>query len=108
MYIVTRQDLHPGYQIVQTAHAVAEFVLDHPHIARQWRDESQYMVALSVKDESELHALAEKASTLTIPTSVFHEPDIGNEVTAVAFAPSPETQKLLSSCSLAGRKEARS
>lgn len=101
--MVTRQDLTLGYQIVQTAHATAEFVLNHPQVARQWREESQYMVALSVPNESELSALMDKASKFNIHFSEFREPDVGNEITAVVFAPSENTRKLLSQCSLAGK-----
>lgn len=104
LYMVTRQDLTLGYQIVQTAHATAEFILDHPLIARKWRDESQYMVALSVPSEIELFILMNKASKLNIRFSGFREPDIGNEFTAVVFAPSEHTRKLLSQCSLAGKQ----
>lgn len=104
LYMVTRQDLSLGYQIVQTAHATAEFMLNHSQIARKWRDESQYMVALSVPDESELSVLMDKASKLNISFSAFREPDIGNEVTAVVFAPTEHTRKLLSQCSLAGKQ----
>ena len=45
--------------------------------------------------------LLEKCNKRGLKTSVFVEPDLGNQVTAIAIEPSPETQRLCSSLPLA-------
>lgn len=102
MYVVTRDDLGTGYQIVQTAHAAAEFSLDHPTIARSWRDESRYMVVLTAPDEAALATLALDAQAKNIPVTKFYEPDVDDQLTAVAFGPGEASSDLLASLPLAG------
>lgn len=99
---MTRSDLGPGYQAVQSAHAAVEFSLDHPDTAREWRDASRYMAVLVAPDEAELDHLATVAETKGIPITRFYEPDIGDQLTAVAFAPQQNSKQLLSHLSLAG------
>lgn len=62
------------------------------------------MIALSVPSEDSLSVLAHQARLAQVPISEFREPDIGHQLTAVAFAPSLITKKLLAQCSLAGKE----
>ena len=39
-----------------------------------------------------------------IKHTVFREPDINNEITAIAFEPSDSARKLTSSCALLGKE----
>lgn len=102
--MVTRQDLSPGLQAAQVAHVAFAFAYEHRPIASQWLEESNYLIVLSVPNESALLSLAEKAGTLNIPVTVFREPDIGNEMTAIAVAPSRTTESMLSQLPLALRE----
>lgn len=91
----------PGYQGVQSIHAAMQFAMEHPIINQEWFERSNYLGFLSVTDEQELRKLVEKASSLDIEYSVFREPDIDNQVTAIALAPGSKTRKLCSKLQLA-------
>ena len=101
LYIVTRRDLSPGLQAAQVAHAAFQFGYEHRPLAHAWLRESNFLVILSTEDEEELTLLGKKAETLNLPVSWFREPDIEDEVTAIAIAPSPATVELTSHLSLA-------
>lgn len=92
--MVTRRDLSLPYQAVQSGHAGINFQQDHPKLARNWFTNSNYLVFLSVKDETELEKLIFKANLKGITISIFREPDIGNEITAVAFEPCSKSKRL--------------
>lgn len=85
-------------------HALRQFVHDHPDIDKEWFEKSNYLGFLSVKDEHELIKLAESALGLGIKFSVFREPDIDNQITAIALEPGAKSKKLCSNCQL-GLKE---
>ena len=99
LIVVTRKDLNPGYQIAQAGHALAQFMLEHPEQANQWNN--NYLICLSVEDENQLNNLSEKVQAHGIPMSYFLEPDIGNELTAIAFEGTEKASKLTSSIPLA-------
>ena len=105
MYVVVRKDLQPSYQAVQAAHAGIQFQHEHPFIAHEWHEKSKYLVHLSARDTNHLETLIQKAQLKNINVSIFREPDIDNEITAVAFEPSDASKKLLSNLPLALRKE---
>lgn len=105
MYVVVRQDLHQSYQAVQAAHAGIQFQHEHPEIAKEWHEKSKYLVHLSARDEQHLEGLIFKSERKGIKISVFREPDIDNEITAIAFEPSKESSKLLSNLPLALKEE---
>lgn len=104
LYIVTHSHLSSGYQTAQVAHATAEFVLNHPEVARQWHLTSNYIIALEADDENHLIELAEEAEKNNIKTTIFREPDLLHEMTAVTFEPSFFTKNLLKDLPLVGRK----
>ena len=101
MTVVTRRDLDPGYQLVQSAHAIANFVIYNPVEAKKWHEESNYIVSLSTENEQSLKNLISKLESKEITHVVFREPDIDNQITAVAIAPCDETRRLTSSFPLA-------
>ena len=77
--VLVRKDLSQSQQTVQTAHAVAEWLLlsSEPLV---WRNNT--LIVYAVKDLDELEAWHEK-----LPGSVpFYEPDIGDKMTALAWA----------------------
>ena len=84
-------------------HALRQFTAEHPEIDRLWFEQSNYLGLLSVGDEKELADLIEQATAHDIYFSVFREPDIDNQITAIALAPGPKSKKLCSRLPLALR-----
>jgi hypothetical protein len=99
--VITRSDLEPGYQAVQSMHALRQFTAEHPEIDRLWFDQSNYLGLLSVANEKELYNLMEQAQMQDIKFSIFREPDIGDQITAIAIAPGAKSKKLCSRLPLA-------
>lgn len=96
-YVLVRADMSPGYQIVQSAHAVAELEARHPGSAA-----GRTMVVLSVPNENELHYYASHILLRGVENWLFWEPDV-SEYTALAVAPS-EHYYLLEDLKLAGSR----
>jgi hypothetical protein len=69
-------------------HAVAEYLL---HNKTDWNNGT--MIALSVKDKYKLEYWKHKLDFLGIVSAAFYEPDIGNEMTAIACVSEEETFK---------------
>ena len=101
MVLVTRKDLVPGYQSVQPAHALAEFAATLSIRFKRWQQHHKNLVILSVRNEKELRALLDKAIDKRLRYAHFEEPDIGNELTAIALEPSDETYRMTSTLPLA-------
>ena len=103
LYVITRADLEPGYQAVQSMHALRQFTAEHPEIDKLWFEQSNYLGLLSVTDEKELADLVKQATFHDISFSIFREPDVDNQITAIALAPGPKSKKLCSRLPLALR-----
>lgn len=86
---------------MQSIHAAIQFAMEHPSTNKEWFEKSNYLGFLSVSDERQLLRLAEKANSLGIECSIFREPDIDNQVTAIAIAPGSTSKKLCSNLKLA-------
>lgn len=102
---MTRDDLSAGYQSVQPAHALAHFAIDYKDVFEVWQTNHKNLIVLSVQDEDALHALWLQAKSMGIKTSAFLEPDIGNEMTAIAMEPSEKTYEITKDLKLALREE---
>lgn len=102
--IVTRRDLPFGDRATQSSHAAIDFTQQFPSETNEWHKESNYLALLTVADEPELIKLIHKAESLNIKHSVFREPDLDNQITAVAFEPSDEAKRITSSCPLLGKE----
>lgn len=98
--MVTRQDLSPGYQIVQSTHAVADFIHSFPDISSKWKQESNSIISLSVKNEESLIRLTHLLQIKNINFVGFNEPDINNQLTSICIEPSLLSQKVTSSLPL--------
>lgn len=81
-------------------HALRQFIKDHPEIDKEWFEKSNYLGFLSVADEHELIKLIESALAKGIKFSIFREPDIGNQITAIAIEPGAKSKKLCSNLQL--------
>lgn len=104
--VVSRRDLSIAYQAVQSGHAAIDFQHQHPVEASEWQKQSNYLAFLTVADEAELIKLISRAILSGIKHTIFREPDINNEITAVAFEPSEAAKRLTSSCPLLGKEVA--
>jgi hypothetical protein len=80
---------------------LAKFCLEHNEIANSWHKNSQYLTYLSVKGENELLDLIEKSNSRDIVISIFQEPDINNQITAIALEPSEDAKRLCRNLSCA-------
>ena len=92
--VISREDIAPGYSVVQSAHAIADFAYEHPQTFNEWKKDSNSIICLSVKNEEELLKLFEKLAKKT-PSSSFYEPDV-NAFTAICVYGTPEIRKSLS------------
>lgn len=98
-YVVVRSDMSPGYQIVQTAHAVAE------HEAQfSGSMANRTMIVLSVPNEMLLTLLYNHLThNVGLTATLFWEPDIQG-VTAFAISPNELTGAMLKGLPLAGSR----
>ena len=85
LFVIVRADLPAGLQVAQACHALRQFVAEHPETDRAWFEGSNNLVVLQVPSEGALLALAERAHG--VPASVFREPDLGDQATAIAIGP---------------------
>jgi hypothetical protein len=75
--------------------------MEHPDCHREWFEKSNYIGFLSVKNEEELINLIERAINFEIKFSIFREPDIDNQITAITLEPGIKSKKLCSNLKLA-------
>lgn len=107
LYVITRRDLSPGAQAVQSCHVLWQFAYEQPDIGRSWFVESNTLALLTVANESELIALIQRAEDMRVRFAIFKEPDYHNALTALALEPGPRTRKLVAGLPLtlrAGQK----
>jgi Peptidyl-tRNA hydrolase PTH2 len=88
LFLITRRDLPPADQAVQAAHALRQFVAEHPQIDLEWFTTSNTLAFLSVQNEQALGVLHRKAIDRIVPVAAFREPDRSDELTAIALGPS--------------------
>lgn len=79
---------------MQSAHAIADFAYEFPTKFKEWKEDTNSIVCLSVKDEEGLLKLFEKLSKKTA-CSKFYEPDV-DAYTAICVYGTPEIRKSLS------------
>lgn len=89
----------PGNQAVQASHSLIQFVFEYPETSSVWV-KNPYLVQLSVENEEKLYNLIRKLKKSNLKYSVFREPDLNNQVTAIAIEPSDKTRKLVSNLPL--------
>lgn len=101
LFVVTRRDLSPGYQAVQSIHAAQQFAMNFPLTYQEWLDRSGYIALLSVEDERELKELAMEAAGKKLAVCGFFEPDIVWGMTAIVIEPGQKSARLLQKLPLA-------
>ena len=80
LYVLVRGDLSIQQQAVQAGHAVAEYLLREPKPS--WSNGT--LVYLGVRDQEHLRRWGIKLRDLEMPYVIFQEPDLNNEITALA------------------------
>ena len=98
---VTRKDLHPGDQLAQSVHSATEFAHKFPNQFQDWMTNSQYVVSLSANDENHLKEIYTKLEWFGANVVKFHEPDMENQLTSIAFYGTPEMMKITNNLKLA-------
>lgn len=78
LYVLIRKDLPTSYIAVQAGHAVAEWLLHD----QRWQNET--LIYLGVEDEQELLHWKDKLDFKDMNYIEFREPDIKNQLTAIA------------------------
>lgn len=96
-----RSDLSPGLQLAQAVHAAFQFFAEWPSLARAWTEDSNFLVVVAVPDEAALADLATAAVEEGIVRTIVREPDLDNEITAVALQPGPDARRLCGQLPLA-------
>lgn len=79
MYVIVRNDLTTGQKAVQAGHALAEWMLED---SESWKNTT--LVYLAVKDKDHLEMLVCDLQWSDVKYVQFNEPDINNEITAIA------------------------
>jgi len=80
LYVIVRKDLSISQRAVQAGHAVAEFLLRGPF--SRWNNGT--LIYLGVKGLNQLENIKNKFEREDIPYIEFKEPDLNNEITAIA------------------------
>ena len=88
IYVITRRDLSPGMQLVQSCHALVKHSTELPRSVWEWEKNSGYLCCLSVKNEKELRDFW-KQWDKEIAITPFFESDLNDELTALALEPGP-------------------
>jgi len=88
LYIVVRADLSQGLKLAQACHALRAFGARHPEIDREWFERSNNIAVLVVPDEQKLRELLELTESRGLAVAPFLEPDLGDQMTALALEPS--------------------
>lgn len=79
LFVLIRTDLPSSYRAVQAGHVVAEFVLNRPN---SWTNET--LIYLGVKNLFRLEIIKDKFIKQDIDFVEFKEPDLNDELTAIA------------------------
>ena len=82
MYVFVRTDLPHPQQVVQACHAIQEADRVFPIPAQ-----TPNVIILSVEDEAQLRSVIQELTAHNIGHAPFREPDMGNQITAVATEP---------------------
>jgi hypothetical protein len=97
LYVIVNAALAAGLKCAQAIHAFRAFVGEYPDLEAQWHQGHNNIVVLQHDD---LPGLAERLAGAGFKLSQFHEPDLGDALTAICAEPGAWRQ--LSSLPLAG------
>ena len=101
LVVITREDISPGYVVVQSTHSIADFADQFPDQFKKWKSESNSIICLGAKSQKDLLKIYDKLSSRT-QGCIFFEPDV-DEYTSVCLYGTPEIRKHLSNLPLSLR-----
>lgn len=104
MVVITRADLSKGYQSQQSTHSIADFAYEFPQSFKDWKETSNSIICLQVKDESQLLDYYNRLSKLTNVVK-FTEPDLNDESTSICLYADKDVRKKVSSLPLLGKEK---
>ena len=99
--MAVRGDLSPGQQLAQAWHAGIDFSVRYPAVTARWHEESNNVVIVAVPGEAEVMVLESMALTLGLKHHLTSEPDLDNQITAIALEPGLFAKRLCASYPLA-------
>jgi hypothetical protein len=85
LYVVVRSDLPAGDQLAQSCHAVAQFGVVSPARFATWAKADPIIVILAAPSRTALEIVRMELLDEGLEVAAFHEPDINDELTAIAF-----------------------
>lgn len=102
---IVRDDLDAAYKIPQSIHSVTAFINKHKDVYNEWNLKSNYLCCLETS-LNKIRDIIDLLEMLSIKYSVFLEPDIGNEITAITIQPldSKTHKKLFKNLNLANHE----
>jgi peptidyl-tRNA hydrolase len=103
LYVIVRGDLSPGLAAAQAVHAAFQFSREHPSLTEPWMQDSQYLVIVTVPSIEDLWDKRLLANERGIQSSIWHEPDMGNQATALVLAPCDGARRMCANLPLFGR-----
>jgi len=97
LYVLVREDLSSAQKAVQACHAVAEFALRYGDMISviEWSDKHKTIVIVETDMDGIYKSFTQLSGTCSILQG-FHDPDMGDALTAFACLPDKNGKKLLS------------
>jgi len=89
MYVIVRDDLSAAQKAVQLGHAALELVITKPEEIQNWNKTLVYLVS------KDIEYTRKKMKALGINVASFYEPDIDNQLTAIACVGQNDVTKRL-------------
>lgn len=84
LYVIVRADLPAGLQLAQSVHAFDALEQSRPDVVCAWRGSKANLIVLHATDRAELEQTAARLARAGVAYERFFEPDIGNDLTAIA------------------------
>lgn len=103
LYIITRNDLSPAYQLPQVAHGVAHFADEHNEEYKKWLINNHKIVVFAVENKDSMINLLEKIQDMNAKYTMFKEPDLNYEVTTIVLVPCRKAKRVVEGLKLAGK-----
>ncbi len=82
---------------------VANFAISRVDECQKWHKTNQFFIALQVPSPEALEELLSRASCDGYDVISFREPDLKDQLTAIAFVPHEQVKSFLSHLPLAGK-----